>query len=462
MSIPSNGDAAWLRTQSAAPPPGAAPEEWEATRAQSMMATQIMRDVNESEPGESRDIGRLVGDNQRELFVSCGPVEAMRQQFEILDPAFIAVHDVGTALSRKLLAGIAVASGRRLQKLVIRRQGYGTPLATLEFIEWPTAQGTILRLYTTEIDADTAARTALAITLLAYSRLGVVMVGDLPAHALNAAFYPLQQGLLHGPWPNRHLLMLPLSSASAVASQSAQLVSHTGVTVRTTPHISRPAEAWGFISGTWNHMHDEETTRGLQLPGISDAAVKSRPAAPPAIQADSAATAATPAAAPVRPPDLKTASTPPLEAPAAAPAPAQPLPLRPMPAVPGPEAAPARLEDMLADYVGRLIKLNGMLSCTVFETATSRTLAHAGTKYTANALAQQGRALIDAVLQCGQALGMPVGAPELALSLDAHHLVLRPLPRHAELMLHAVFDKNIANLTLVRLQIQRFDEDFTS
>ena len=80
----------------------------------------------------------------------------MQQQFEHLQPDFIAVHDVATASSRTLLAGIAAASSASVQKLVIRRQGYGMALATLEFVELPAANGQLLRLYTTEVDADTA------------------------------------------------------------------------------------------------------------------------------------------------------------------------------------------------------------------------------------------------------------------------------------------------------------------
>ena len=48
----------------------------------------------------------------------------MVQQFAQLAPDFIAIHDIGTATSARLLAAVATASSRKLQKLVIRRQGY--------------------------------------------------------------------------------------------------------------------------------------------------------------------------------------------------------------------------------------------------------------------------------------------------------------------------------------------------
>jgi hypothetical protein len=450
-------------------PDGAAEGGWEPTRAQSMMATQIMRGADEAEDDTTaRDIGRPVGDNVRELFVSCGPAEALRQQFEILHPEFIAVHDVGTALSRKLLAGIAAASGRSVQRLVIRRQGYGTPLATLEFIEWPTAQGTALRLYTTEADADTASRAALAMMLLAHSQLGVMLVGDLPVHALTTALQPLQQALARGPWPNRHLLMLPLSSASAVAAQSAHLSGPSGVTVRTTPQVQRPAQAWGFISATWNQMHDSDAARGMQLPGVAAGPAAAGPAvtptAPAAVPGPSNPSA--PQAGPVSPlaaaQAALAAATAPVAAPASPPAaaPVTPLPMRPMPAVPGPGAAPRGRDDVRVDHLGRRGKLNGMLACAVFDTATSRLRAHAGTAFDGERLAHQGRALIDAARRSADGLGVPPGTPETTLTLAAHHVMLRPIARHPDLALIAVFDARIANLTLVRLQIQRHDEDF--
>ena len=147
-----------LTTTGQAPTPASSgPEPWQATRAQTSIATQIAGDENDylAATSDAGNIGRQVGGDQHELFVSCDPAEAMQQQFDHLRPEFIALHDIGTTSSRKLLAGVAAASQRTLQKLVIRRQGYGTPLATLEFVDLPAGDGRSLRLYTTEADADT-------------------------------------------------------------------------------------------------------------------------------------------------------------------------------------------------------------------------------------------------------------------------------------------------------------------
>ncbi|MBC8056362.1 MAG: hypothetical protein H7Y61_07265, partial [Rhizobiales bacterium] len=246
---------------------GNAPDAWQATRAQTSLATQFLGDENDYlAPEKQTDIGRQTGTNERELFVSCAPDLAIQQQFEHLRPEFIAVHDIATASSRKLLTGIAAASGRAVQKLLIRRQGYGTALATLEFVELPTADGSAMRMYSTEADADTASRHGLARMLLAFSRLGVMMVGDLPGHAIASALKPFHEFMLAGPWPNRQMLLLPLASGSTLVAQGMEMARGTGVNVRTTPQVTRPADAWGFINGTWSRLRDNAQPDGRRVP----------------------------------------------------------------------------------------------------------------------------------------------------------------------------------------------------
>ena len=109
MSTPTNGVSAW--TASPGTDVDASPSDgWEATRAQTALATQLQKDEKDDLEGEQPDIGKPVGRNARELFVSCDPAQAIRQQFEHLRPEFISVHDIGTQSSRKLLASIAAAS----------------------------------------------------------------------------------------------------------------------------------------------------------------------------------------------------------------------------------------------------------------------------------------------------------------------------------------------------------------
>jgi hypothetical protein len=406
------------------PPAAIGPETWEATRAQ----TQLVRDEHAYLESEQKDVGRLVGDNLHELFVSCDAGPAMQQQFEHMLPEFIAIHDVATHSSRKLIAGIAAASKGAVQKLVIRRQGYGTSLATLEFVELPTSEGNTLRIYSTEADADTTSRHALARMLLAFSTLGAILVGDVPGHSMQGIFKPLHEDMITGPWPNRNLLLLPLSTANALVTQGMELARGTGVNVRTTPQVARPADAWNFISSTWTRLREEMGT----MPAPQ------RPAAP----------AQRPMPAVARPTPETASRT------------AQPLPLRPMPDVPSRSAPAAVARDPLTRYIEKLSHLTGMVSCCIFEVATGQDLRHAGASPGPADLAEHGAELMAAMLTTSRTLGLGHALPEAAITLGAHHLVLRAVPKHPGLALHAVLDKTHANLTLARLQIARMDAVF--
>jgi len=403
-----------------------APDAWQATRAQTSVATQILQTEDDYLAPEKHDIGRQTTANERELFVSCDPALAMQQQFEHLLPDFIAVHDIATSSSRKLLNGIAAASNRAVQKLIIRRQGYGTALATLEFVELPTPDGSVLRMYSTEADADTAARHGLARILLGFSRLGVMMVGDLPGHSIATALKPFHDAMLSGPWPNRQLLLLPLASGNALAAQGAELGQGTGVNVRTTPQVTRPADAWGFINGTWARLRD-----GTPLDRRS-------PNSPGAAARQSAVSTA-----------------------AARAAPTEPRPMRPMPAV-NPAARAAAPRSLLDRYVHQLSELPGVVSCCVFDVSSGLEVAHAGASPGAADLAMHGKALLAGMSASSRTLGLGHTMPEAAITLGSHHLLLRAVPGHPGLALHAALDKTHANLTLARLQVQRMDSLFES
>ena len=414
-------------------------ESWEATRQQAGQATQVMRDRDDAQAQAMRHVGRQVGQSQWELFVVIDPAEALKQQFDLLQPEYIALHDIGTLSSRRMLAGLAVATGRPVHQLHIRRQGLGMPLARLEFVELPIAAGLPpLRLYTTEIDADTQQRRRLARLLLAHSRLAVVIVGDLPPHALATALLPLHDAIKEGPWLNRELLMLPLAGASTLAGQASHLAIGTGVQVRTTPLVTRPAEAWNYLRGTWNKLRLPLRDKAIHLAEILD------PVAPSAaaVQAGDNAAAV-----------VQSSSNSLLESATARP----PLPMQPMPAVRAAPATAAPVDPALATYIRKCGDLKGMISCCVFELATQRTIGHAGARPGPAALASQGASLMATMAEAAQALNLGEAAPDAAITVGNHHQLLRAVPGRPGMALHAVLNRGLANLTLVRLQLQRLD-----
>ena len=405
-------------------------ESWEPTRQQTGVATQLMRDKDDYLAQAQRHVGRQIGQAQWELFVAIDPAEALRQQFDLLKPEYIALHDIGTQSSRRMLAGLAAATARPVHQLHIRRQGLGMPLARIEFVELPVAPDQpVLRLYSTDIDADTQQRHRLARLLMAHSRLSVVIVGDLPPHALATALLPLHDAIKDGPWHNRELLMLPLAGAAALAGQASHLAIGTPVQVRTTPLVTRPAEAWNYLRGTWNKVRAQLSDAAVHVPEILDPVA---PAAAPPSRTGSLLESAT---APPRPP----------------------LPMQPMPAVRATAPAVSASDPALATYIRKCGELKGMVSCCVFELATQRTIGHTGARPGPAALGSQGAALMAAMVEAAHALNLGNAVPDAAITLGKHHLLLRAVPGRPGMGLHAVLDRSLTNLTLLRLQLQRLD-----
>ncbi|MEY4563870.1 MAG: hypothetical protein RLZZ618_3147, partial [Pseudomonadota bacterium] len=295
----------------------------------------------------------------------------------------------------------------------------------------------------TESDADTASRHALAHVLLAYSRLGVLMVGDMPTHLLKSSLDTLHEGMVHGEWHNRNLLLLPLASSGVLGTESQVLSRGTGVQVRTTPQVTRPADAWAFISGTWNRLreqlHPEQPNRPSGVLPTSSTYPAPAPPAPPYPPLPNAAVSnAVPTPAPV---------------------PVSPPPMKPMPEVRA-ASSPAAVESTLGRYVRLLNELTGMVSCCVFDIASARPLVHAGASPGGDQLATHGASMLAGVTSASRTLGLGHALPEIAITLGAHHLLLRGVPKHPGVALHAVLDKTSANLTLARLQIVRMDALF--
>ena len=61
------------------------------------------------------------------------------------------------------------------------------------------------------------------------------------------------------------------------------------------------------------------------------------------------------------------------------------------------------------------------------------------------------------MMAASRGLGFGHALPEAAITLGAHHLLLRGVPSNPGLAMHAVLDKTSANLTLARLQVLRMD-----
>ncbi len=374
-------------------------------------ATQIVRD-RDAYLGQSRDIGRRLTDDQVELFVADDPALALQREIERLAPQYLALHDVGTSSSLRLLQAMAATTGK-VMRLTIRRQGQGVPLATLQFVEIGGSDGSALRVYSTDIDADSHARHQIARVLVSHARLAVLVFGELPGHALAAAVQPMIDAASHDRWPNRHMLMIPLGAPAPVSS-FAHAFGHAGLHVQVTPRVARPADAWTYIGSTWN-----------QLEGVA-------PPPPAPAPAAVAAAVASPAPRPAATDDDEE--------------PTQPMGL-----------GKVRGGINWFDYVQRCASIKGMVSCCVFDRGSGKPLAHAGGLPPAEVMRSLGEQLLSTAGEVSAMMGAGTHVLEASFSTPTHHVLLRSLPSPPGVVLHAVLDAVTGNPTLARAQLQRLD-----
>jgi hypothetical protein len=409
-------------------------EHWAKTRVTGA-ATRLVGDEEAYLGDKQHSIGRRIDAEQHELFVVCAPSEALLQQFEHHPSDFIVLHDVGLDASLRLLQGVAAAIQRPVQQLVVRRQGFGTALATLRFVELPGPAGTPqVRIYSTRAEhATTSEADALARTLLGHSRLGVLLVGRQTPTDAAVRLAPIGDSIGQSAWRNHQLLWLPIGADADTRPPAVLLHRHGSMNLHTAPPQADLAQAWPVIGALWDQL------RGG---AVAASAPISAPASAPTPALSPAAVRGSTPLAPPFPSYERTTQ-------------AMPLPGPDAPAI-EPAPVPAAAVDW-QQYVRECATLPGMVSCCVFDRVSQRPLAHAGSKPGPAVLAAQGAALYDALCQRALKLGLPAGDPDLALTLAEHHLILHPLGPHPGPLLHAVLDASVANLTLVRMKLHRMD-----
>ncbi len=431
-------------------------------------------------------VGSRIGPNDHELFISCDASVALQQQFEQKQTAYIAWHDIGPAGSRRLLAGVAAAGRRPVQRLSVRRRGHGDILATLEFLELPTADGRTLRLYATDIDAPATDRESIARTLLAHARLTVLMLAGPALGDPATALAPLSTWMARPPWPGRHLLLLPLGPARQLEAAAQDLAVRHGVEVVATPAAHRPSEAWQRVQAAWARLveqgtlveprstaaafgagDDAEAGSGSDAAGLRPSRPSMSPdapfpgfhAPPPPAGATGPITAAAGFSSTRAPADLT--------GPPSGHAPGDGLPDTEPAGWPigGGSIGPTRTmpsDDIEAEArVARLLRaaanLPGFTAACVFELGTGRVVTHLGERPHAQLLARHGAALMTAFGDASRGLGFGAARPDALLTVGDHHLVVRPVAGEAGLGLHLVVDRHTTDLGRLRSMLMRLD-----
>jgi hypothetical protein len=390
-------------------------------------ATQLVSD-RETYLGQGRhDVGRRIAADQVELFVSGDVASALHGEFQRQGSEFLALHDVGTRATLRLLGSLASASGAPVQRLTVRRQGQGITLATLEFVEVALSDESRVRVYSTDIEADSHTRHELAPLLLSCSRLGVLLVGELPPHAMTSALTPLHEALARGPWPNRELLVVPVGASTALAAQAVWLAGQSGVEIQVTPSASKPKQAWAYVGGAWNRTHGQGPGARL-MQTVLERAVP-RPPVPKA-EAATERMGLDPAIA---------------LAPRAA--------ANPGPAEAGSPPVPTPLA--WQEFADRCSTLKGLVACCVFDTDSLRTLAHSGSTTNSARLAKHGSTLLAQMQVSARAIGLKSSPTEAVITTDTHHLLLRRIDGYGGVAVHILLRSDQTTPSQARADLDR-------
>lgn len=398
-------------------------------------ATQLVTD-RETYLGQGRhDVGRRIAGDQVELFISGDVASALLGEFQQHTSEFIALHDVGTRAVLRLLGSLASASGAPVQRLTVRRQGQGLALAVLQFVEVALSDDSRVRVYATDIEADSPTRQQLAPLLLACSRLGVLLVGELPPHAMTSALKPLHDALAQGPWPNRELLVVPVGASTALAAQAAWLAGQSGVEIHVTPSAPKPKQAWAYVGGAWNRGHGQGPG-GRVMQTVLERAVPRPPV--PKTEAATERMGLGPALGWVL--GLDSGQAPPA---AANNGPA------------GAGSLPAQKPQAWQAFADRCSVLTGMVACCVFDTDSLRTLAQSGSTTNVARLAKHGATLLAQMQVSVRAIGLKSTPTEAVITTDTHHLLLRRIDGHGGVAVHILLRADQTTPSQARADLDR-------
>jgi hypothetical protein len=382
-------------------PPSDSPRDdarqWsEATQLATQIATQLLDDSQQS-ASEGRDLGKRVSALVRELFVVCDPAEALRQHFEVGVPPFLAVHDLGTGKSRSFLAALSQASGWPLRKLLIRRQGFGTTLATLHYVDCPGQNQHSLRLYASDAEAESTVRIAIRRQLLGSASANALIVEDLSEQVSTLAYSCMRDDLLSRRGTGVSILVLP-QARSARLTQDLEALQHAGgARIEVAPATAVVSSNWALLATYWNREIAHSNRADAAMIGqINLGTPGSLPGRKPMPVVGGAGKHAA----------SSTASAVPLSA--------------PTPAAPEvPTLSPA-------EYLMLVAGRAGASSACIFNVATRAIEAHSGV-VPAGDLATQGQALLMSVARAGDGLALGRAVSEITVVLGETQVVVRPV-----------------------------------
>ncbi|HET8871694.1 MAG TPA: hypothetical protein VFM48_14700 [Aquabacterium sp.] len=394
------------------------PESWVSSTQVATQFTPRGRDsLSDAKTPADPTIGKAVGGNTWELFVSCLPADALEQQFDLRSPYFIALHDLQGQGARRLLMDIAGRLKAPIKRLLIRRQGFGTELATLYFFDLQASNGQPVRVYCTDAKSDDVTRNQLRKVLIARSRMCVVAAPAMGQADLDSAMISLAQTLQQGRARSGALVFVPLADSTVLAASIAGFSRRVVVPVSMAPASEKAVEAWPFLVASWNKLHASTSPETpLNLQWLLDAAWPDD-AAPPADRS-----------------------------------PAQE------------EPSPLRLDQLLHlnSYANGVASCKGVEACCIFNVLTLQMQARAGRSAVAtDVMMRQGRVLVATMQASSVALGLGKVIREGVIKLAEHFVVLRLIRGAPNMLLMVItqYDSD-ADLAALKAEISQQDRFF--
>lgn len=367
------------------------------------------------------DIGEAVGQHTRELFVSCDATQAIRMQLDLTGLRYMVIGDLGGGLARRCLMDTARASGWPVQKLLVRRQGFGDTLATVLFLDSPTQDGRHVRVFCADVDADDANRASLFHLLLARAELVALLVPDQAAALQAQAIEALRDEVsrTRTPWLNRQLIFMPTKTSPDLIGHITGFREGTGIQARMAPAVKRADQVWVYLGSTWNQMQEAALPdQALRLKTLALVAP-----APPKVE---------PVARPLSTSVMGDLS-------------------------PLPEPSVAEAEPVARRCVQHLMRQMGVHRVCVFDLRTLAIEGHTGTLDEAQAMARQGRTLLSAMGRAGEEMALGHAISEAQFTLLQHRVVLRGLAAMPGCVMHVIMDRSAPPLGPMPTKAQLLD-----
>lgn len=442
-------------------PPALEPERRFAARA---MMESVATEVNER--------GQMVDRHLRDIVVSGSPAQAMRDHFAATrtdaEPSarLITLFDPSRIWASAVVKALSDAGGMPIERLHLREQH---TLGTLAMIERTTVVRRFddaLKVYHADVRAPGRSNTEIPIALMERSHLTAVIVGSMQPHAIDDMLASLSEASAQPDWRCPAILFMLPPNASWIANKIATIrwPEALRIQVQNEPLTSASA-VWNAVLGAWDRV--KNLTRWGMIPPVPEAAAEPQEFPIKVADLDPASSLAERMSdeGPPTITDPLHAGYEPAQGKAAAQAPgfrtgsplygdAEDDSLRPPAALDPPRAQQA---------LSRLLATDGVLACALVDSMSGLAIAQEVRpehRYDIEAGVAACAQVLRAHRLAARSAGLAEPIDEVIVTIGSVQQIIHRVPRHLDLFLFILIDKNKLNLALGRLKILEAEKAF--